>query len=265
MQKNTIATVDGFIRLSAKERLIGPEATSLFVADAFSETLSSCEMTSCAVANSGRTNETEERMVFLGFFRRRPSIRDVAELADFVDQQSAYLIQRYIYDYTHARAGPYSKSLLTRPDFVQSVEQSRWRAYPLGLAMVGEMVEGVLRPHAGEERRAILDPLSVLVLGVFDRYEVPTPIGVSAWQESRNELAHKLDQIGMHPPKLVTDIPEPYAERYFNLMPFDKELLSNDVPTTRSYLRLNLTHIRDELVRRMDAPAIADTLLSRLP
>jgi len=93
-------------------------------------------------------------MAIFGFFRRRPPIRKVAELADFIDEQSAYLVQRYIYDYTQARSGPYSKSLLVRPDFMQAVERSRWSAYPLGLAMVGEMVEGVLRPYAGEERRA---------------------------------------------------------------------------------------------------------------
>ncbi|MBI4273192.1 MAG: hypothetical protein HY659_00635 [Rhizobiales bacterium] len=127
-------------------------------------------------------------MVFLGFFRRRPSIREVDELANFIDEQSAYLIQRYIYDYTHARSGPYSKSLLVRPDFMQAVEQSRWSAYPLGLAMIGEMVDGVLRPHAGEERRAILDPLSALVIDVFDRYDTPAPIGADAWQEARIEL-----------------------------------------------------------------------------
>ncbi len=201
-------------------------------------------------------------MAVWGFFRRRPSIREIAELADFVDQQSAYLIQRYIYDYTHARSGPYSKSLLVRPDFMQAVERSRWAAYPLGLAMVGEMVEGVLRPHAGEERRAILDPLSALVLDVFDRYDVPASIGPDAWHAARNELAGKLDQIGMHPPKRVIDIPDPYAERYFNMMPFDKELLTNDVPTTRSYLRLNLTHIRDELVKRMNTADIAAKLRS---
>ena len=199
-------------------------------------------------------------MAFFGFFRRLPPIREIEHLADFIDQQSAYIVQRYIYDYTHARSGPYSKSLLVRPDFVQAVERSRWSAYPLGLAMIGEMVDGVLRVHAGEERRAILDPLSALVLGVFDRYDVPAQIGSEAWQAARIELAHKLDQIGTHPPKRVIDIPEPYAERYFNLMPFDKDLLSNDVPTTRSYLRLNLTHIRDEMVKRMDAAAMADNL-----
>ena len=199
-------------------------------------------------------------MAFLGFFRRRPSIREVADLANYVDEQSAFLVQRYIYDYTHARAGPYSKSLLTRPDFVQAVEQSRWRAYPIGLAMVGEMIEGVLRPHAGEAPRAILDPLSALVLDVFDRYDVPAPIGTGGWRAARDELASKLNQIGMHLPKRVIDIPEPYAERYFHMMPFDKDLLSNDVPTTRSYLCLTLTNIRDEMVKRMDAAGMVEKL-----
>jgi hypothetical protein len=199
-------------------------------------------------------------MALLGFFRRRPSIREVADLASFIDEQSAYLVQRYMYDYTHARTGPYSKTLLVREDFLAVLERSRWSAYPLGLAMVGEMVEGVLRPHAGEERRAVLDPLAALVLDVFDCYDVPASIGTEAWQAARSELAGKLDQIGLHPPKRVIDIPEPYVERYFNMMPFDKEILTNDVPTTRSYLRLALTNIRDEMVKRMDAADMAAKL-----
>jgi hypothetical protein len=199
-------------------------------------------------------------MALFGFFRRRPPIREVSELAEFIDQQSAYLVQRYIYDYTHARSGPFSQRLLTMPEFREAVEKSRWSAYPLGLAMVGEMVEGVLRPHAGEERRAVLDPLGAVVLGVFDRYEVPPLTGVQAWHAARDELARRLDQIGTHPPKSVVDIPEPYAERYFNMMPFDEQLLTNDVPTTRSYLRLTLIHIRDDMVGRMDAGDMAAKL-----
>lgn len=199
-------------------------------------------------------------MALLGFFRRRPPIREVADLAVFVDEQSAYLVQRYIYDYTHARTGPYSKSLLTQPEFMQAVERSRWSAYPLGLAMVGEMVEGVLRPHAAGDTRAVLDPLAALVLDVFDRHDVPPPLGADAWQAARRELASKLDQVGLHPPKRVIDIPDPYAERYFNMMPFDKELLTNDVPTTRSYLRLTLTNVRDEMVKRMNAADMAAKL-----
>ena len=201
-------------------------------------------------------------MDFLGFFRRRPPIREIAELTTFIDEQSAYLIQRYIYDYTHARSGPFSQRLLAQPEFMQSVELSRWSAYPLGLAMIGEMVEGVLRPHAGDDRRAALDPLRVLILGIFDRYDTPPQLGADAWQAARDELARKLDQIGTHPPKLVSDIPEPYAERYFNMMPFSKDLLTNDVPTTLRYLQLTLINIRDELRKRMDAADMAAKLRS---
>jgi hypothetical protein len=201
-------------------------------------------------------------MAFFGFFRRRPPIREVADLARFIDEQSAYLVQRYLYDYTNARAGPYTSGLLARPEFQQEMERARWRAYPLGLAMIGEMVEGVLRPYAGNDRHALIGPLNTLVLGIFDRYDIPKAIGTGAWRGAREELALKLDHVGLHPPKSVADIPEPYVERYFNMMPFDEALLSRDVPTTRAYLRLNLINIRDELVKRMNAADMAARLLA---
>ena len=199
-------------------------------------------------------------MDFFGFFRRRPPIQDIEELADFIDQQSAFIVQKGLYDYSQARAGHYTKVLLKDPMFIESFERSRWQAYPLGLAMMGEMVEGVLRPHAADDRRAVLDSLIALVLSIFDRYPVPALIGPDRWQEARSELARKLDQVGTHPPKRVMDIPEPYAQSYFDLMPFHKSLLTRDMPTARGYLRINLTNIRDELIQRMDAASMADKL-----
>jgi hypothetical protein len=199
-------------------------------------------------------------MNFLGFFRRQPPIREHKQLADFIDEQSAFIVQKGIYDYAQARAGHYTKVLFKEEEFHEAVERSRWQAYPLGLAMVGEMVEGVLRPHAADDRRAVLNPLIAMVLSVFDRYSVPVSLGPHKWREARSELALKLDQVGLHPPKRVFDIPIPYAQRYFDLMPFHKELLTRDMPTARSYLRINLTNIHDELIKRMDAPALVNIL-----
>jgi hypothetical protein len=199
-------------------------------------------------------------MNFLGFFRRQPPIHECEQLADFIDEQSAFLMQKGIYDYAQARAGHYTKVLFRESEFLEAVERSRWQAYPLGLAMVGEMVEGVLRPHAADDRRAILDPLIAMVLYVFDRYPVPPSLGHDRWRDTRGELAHKLDQVALHPPKRVFDIPEPYAQRYFDLMPFHKELLTRDMPTARSYLKISLTNIHDELIKRMDAGTMAERL-----
>ena len=199
-------------------------------------------------------------MNFFGFFRRQPPIYEYEQLADFIDEQSAFLMQKGIYDYAQARAGHYTKVLFRESEFLEAVERSRWQAYPLGLAMVGEMVEGVLRPHAAGDRRMILDPLIAMVLSVFDRYPVPPSLGRDHWQESRGELAHKLGQVALHAPKRVLDIPESYAQRYFDLMPFHKQLLTRDMPTARSYLKINLTNIHDELIKRMDVGTMAAKL-----
>src|SRR2546423_342066 len=164
-------------------------------------------------------------MPWLDLLRRpRAPIGDVAALSTFVDEQAAFLVQRGIYEYARARAGHYAKVLFAEQAFIDLVEQSRWQAYPLGLAMVGEMIEGTLRPSAGEDRHALLDDLIGVVLAVFDRYALPAVIGQDDWQAAREDLARRLKAVSLHPPKPVKDIPEPFAERYFALMPIHEKL-----------------------------------------
>lgn len=195
-----------------------------------------------------------------GFFRRKPPISDAGDLADFIDAQSAFLIQKGMYEYARARAGPYSKVMMSEPEFIEAANRSRWQGYPLGLAMVGEMVEGVLAPQADGDRRALLDPLIRLVLSVFDRYPVPPLLTPEEWSEARAELALHLERLSTHPPKRVIDIPVPFVDRVFSLMPIHKELLTEDAPTSRGFLQLNLVQMQEELNRRMDVAAMAARL-----
>jgi len=195
-------------------------------------------------------------MALLDLFRRKPKIRDRTAVATFIDENSAFLIQKGIYEYSRARAGHYSKVLFGEPEFHAAVEESRWRAYPLGLAMVSEMVEGVLRAGA-EDRAAALDALGALVLEVFDRYPKPAALDNLAWGDLRAELARRLQLIGLHPPKRVIDIPEQWAVTYFELMPIHEKLRGRDFQTTRNYLRVTLCNIHEEFIRRVDLPALA--------
>jgi len=196
-------------------------------------------------------------------FRRPPPIREVGDLGVFIDERAAFVTQKGIYEYARARAGHYSKVLFRERPFQDAVDRSRWRAYPLGLAMVTELVEGIMRPHVGEHRRTALDSLNALSLQVFDRYPVPAALGQVAWLESRRELARRLDLIGLHPPKPAKDIPEPFAESYFALMPIHEKLRGRDFPTIRNYLRVTMCNIHEELTTRLDAPAIAAPLCNR--
>jgi hypothetical protein len=208
------------------------------------------------------SNSERRVMALFGLFRRAPPVQTLGDLSDFIDANAAFLAQKGIYEYSRARAGHYAKVLFHERGFRQAVELSRWQAFPLTLAMVGEMVAGVVHPHA-EGRRAALDVLIALVLAMFDRYPTPAQIGDDAWRTAREELALRLNRIGTHPPKLVKDIPEPLAESYFNLLPIHEKLRGRDFLTTRNYLRVALINIHDELVARLDAPAIAAALRAR--
>jgi hypothetical protein len=203
--------------------------------------------------------DLEGLLGFFGFFRRPPPIRDADSLADFIDQHSAFLVQKGIYEYARARSGHYAKVLFREQGFRDAVEHSRWSAYPLGLAMVGEVVEGILRPHAAD-RREQLDGFSALVLSVFDRYPVPAPLGETTWREARTELARRLQLTGLHPPKRAFDVAEPFVQRYFDLMPIHEKLRARDFPTTHNYLKVTLCNIHDEFSKRMDAAALASAL-----
>jgi hypothetical protein len=189
-------------------------------------------------------------------FWRRPPIEDLDGLADFVDAQSAFLVQKGLYEYARALAGHYSKVLFSEPEFIEMLERSRWMSYPVGLAMVGEMVEGTLRRRGFADPAPHCDNLRALVLSVFDRYPLPAALSEQQWSQSRAELATRLQHAGLHPPKRVIDIPEPYARQYWDLMPIHKEARSRDFPTTRSYLKLMLCNIHDELERRADMAAV---------
>lgn len=201
--------------------------------------------------------------LFKRLFRPKPPVRDRQSLADFIDTQSAFIVQKGIYEYSRARAGHYAKVMFNEAGFVESVERARWQAFPLGLAMVGETVDAALREQAGAERRAVLDQLIVLTLSVLDRYPIPPSIGETAWADARGVLAHHLDVAGGHAPKRVMDIPDPLAETYFSLMPIHEKLRGRDFQTTHNYLRVSLCNIHDELIQRLDARAVISDLLGQ--
>ena len=200
-------------------------------------------------------------MGLLDFFRRaKPPIRDLAALAEFIDEQSAFLVQKGIYDYSRARSGHFAKVMLADKGFQNALDRSRWRAFPLGLAMVGETIEGMLTTASAADRLARLAAFNRLVLSVFDRYPKPEALSDEEWKQGREALALHLERLGLHPPKRVIDIPEPFAQRYFEMMPFDKPFLTPDAPTAHGFMKLQLVAMQDELAKRMDTVRILQEL-----
>jgi hypothetical protein len=214
------------------------------------------------ISGAGAGEDRTAMKLLKRLFQRRPAIRDLGALADFIDAQSAFIAQKGIYEYSRARAGHYAKVLFAEEEFARSVERARWQAFPMGLSMVGEMIEGVIASEAGMERRQMLDRLTQVVVSVLDRYPVSPSIGEEAWQQARRELAHRLDLVGGHAPKRVMDIPDPLAQAYFSIMPIHEKLRGRDLETTRNYLSVCLCNIHDEFVAQADVAALRRALSS---
>lgn len=193
-------------------------------------------------------------------FKRPDPIRDPAALTEFITANAAFVVQKGIYEYARARAGHYAKVLFGEAEFQRAVEESRWRAFPLGLAMVGEVATVVLQQTTSLPREAVVRAVADLALAGFDGFEVPAALGEQEWRGLRASLTERLDRIGLHPPKRAMDIPEPFAEAYFALMPIHESLRGQDFPTLKNYLRITLCNVHDELTKRLDAPAIAAEL-----
>ena len=199
-------------------------------------------------------------MGLLSIFKKPPAIREAGELADFIDEYAAFVTQKGIFEYSRARAGHYAKVMFTEAAFLEALERSRWRGFPLGLAMIGELADGVLRTHVVADLGRQQESLRALVLSVFDRYPVPTALGASDWQDERAELERRLQTFGLEPPRRSFEIPDRYAHTYFDLMPIHEKLRARDFPTMHNYLRLTLCNTHTELTKRMDGAALVKSL-----
>ena len=194
-------------------------------------------------------------MGLFDMFKRQPPIRDAAALAEFIDGNAAFVTQKGLYEYSRVRAGHYAKVLFKEPEFQEAIEHARWRAFPIGLAMVAEVADSVLHADSTGGRAGNVRQLGELVLSIFDRYPVPPSIGTGAWRAARDDLDRRLKLIGVHPPKRAMDIQEPYAQAYFDTMPIHEKLRGRDAPTIQNYLKVTLCNVHDELSKRIDRPA----------
>jgi hypothetical protein len=199
-------------------------------------------------------------MGFFELFRRATPIAERDALMDFLDAQAAFLAQKGMFEYSRARAGPYGNILFNDKMFLAELEKARWKAFPVSLAMIGEAVEGALRPVAGDRRDRVLHGVRAAALGIIDRYPAPAALRAGVWAEARRQLDHDLTLVSLHGIKRVMDIPVRYVDRYVAAMPIHEKLRAKDAPTIHNYLKANLCNVHDVFVRRANIPALVESL-----
>jgi hypothetical protein len=198
-------------------------------------------------------------MGLFDWFRRPPPITDRSSLADFIDTRSAFLVQKGIFDYVRGRAGPFFSAIITEEAFKANLEESRWKSYPHALSILAELVHSILVQRTGQPVR-LAAVLRDIALEVFDRYPVPAPLGADYWAQLRKDLAVRCEQIALHPPKLPTDIPIPFAQIFFDNMPIHEQLRENDFDQIKNQLRVNVLSMHRDFMKYADLDKVVASL-----
>lgn len=82
---------------------------------------------------------------------RPPKIASVVALQQFVDRNAAYLAQKTVIDYCHARIGTNSVKLFKEEAFIEALMVCRWESYAAALSDLLAMTELALRRRADVE------------------------------------------------------------------------------------------------------------------
>lgn len=193
-------------------------------------------------------------------FRRPPPVASLGDLDDFADGHAAFLVQKCIFEYVRARSGTFSSVLFKEKAFVDALEQSRWRSYPICLGHVLQMVDAVMRPHASDRVAALTDGLVDAAGRITARYEVPAGMAPDFWASAHRYVEGRLRRATLAAPHPVKDIAKEDFRAFFDQLPIHETLRGYDFSLVQNNLRVNLCRAHETFLARLDGPV----LLARL-
>ncbi|MEP9351280.1 hypothetical protein [Xanthobacter sp. KR7-225] len=200
----------------------------------------------------------------LSFLRGPAPITDRAGLVDFVESRAAFLVQKSIMDYARARSGPFFTSLLKEEPFRQAVAVSRWTLYPVGLTLVGEMLDAFVRAGGADPVRSA-QGVAQVAAEAMDRHTHAQELEPATWAAARAEMVETLERLSGRAPKPVKDMPLAYWERVFANMPIHENRREGDSEVVRNHLRSNLCAMHAELEKRVSPERLAALVVAPAP
>lgn len=198
-----------------------------------------------------------------GLFARPRPIASRDDLADFMDTRAAFLAQKCVVEFCRVRAGANWEKLFKEEPFQQELYRARWKSFPPALAMIAEMIEGVLRPAAGLRQRHLPEALERVAADVFARYPTPDGAPPTFWPDALGLAKARLAATQGGAPRPVREVPKPTARMIFDALPLHKDVVTNDYDYIFNNLRMNLLRIHDDFLAVADLDALADDLLGK--
>ncbi len=191
---------------------------------------------------------------------RTPPIATIDSLEAFLDSRAAFMAQKCVVEYCRARSGVLSMKLFKEPAFREALHHSRWTTYALVYCDIAEMVEGVLRPHAGGKLARLAQRLAHLAERTFASHGLPEGAPGDFWSDAVARLERRLALAQLHAPRPVRDIPKTEIEAILASLPIHPSLRGEDFEMLQNNLRINLVRIYEDFLARADRTTLGAEL-----
>lgn len=193
---------------------------------------------------------------------RRESVDSARQLAQFIGSRTAFVSQKCVTEFCRVRAGANWQQLFGEADFQAALMRSTWMSYTPVLAMVTELVEGMLRAHA-PDAAALRERLVHMAHEIRNELSLPPQVDLASWADQSGLVADRLAVAALAAPRPIRLLADPLARAVFDALPLHASLLTNDFDYIFNNLRMNLIRTNEDLAAVADMRRIIDSILPR--
>ena len=191
---------------------------------------------------------------------RAPPIATADALRDFLYAEAALVAQKCVIGYCHVKTRLPLAELMRDEEFRIAFESARWEGFAAVLSDLAVVVEGHLRPMAGDRPGALADRLADCCADALAGRTRPAA-PEAGWSGVTDEIRRRLHRAQLAPPQSVADISWTSAQRLFDTLPIHKQLRRPDKDAVVASVRFMLVSRCGRLERRLDRDALAQALL----
>ena len=195
---------------------------------------------------------------------RRPKVRvdSAAKLETFLDQRSAFIAQKCAVEYSRAKAGLFWSSLFREEPFLASLAVCQWEAYAAVMIDVAVLLDAKLRAADPEATGPVLaDAITQQARRRLDAYPRP-PHRPDGWDDVVEEVARRLAQAHLSPPKQAREIGKESAKRVFEVLPIHQNIRGHDYQMVQNNIRFNLVRTAEDFEKTADPVAILSDIMT---
>jgi hypothetical protein len=193
-------------------------------------------------------------------FAPRDQLVTNEELSTFISGRTSFTAQKCITEFCRVRAGVHWEKLFREQEFGDALLASTWASFTPVLAMITEMVEGVLRGPAGASGDEVRARLVDLAEDIRAGMKLPPQADESLWKSQSGMVAAELARAALAAPRPVRQIPSPLADTVFRLLPLHESVVANDDDYIFNNLRAGLLRAHDDFIARADRTALVRSL-----